>query len=102
MPTISEEFEGFTDFNLSAVFNRSPAIRRSYSRPNSARTFLSAASMAWRLAGIEKSVYGSFWNIDYCSNKLKLVPLCFTLAKANSQSWPKPQTQFSDAARPSQ
>src|SRR6266404_165721 len=59
MPTISEGFEGLTDFNLSGVFNSSPAKRRSYSRPSSEPTFASAASIACRLAGVEKSVKGS-------------------------------------------
>src|SRR5260221_1135919 len=59
MPTISEGLEGLTDFNLSGVFNGSPAKRRSYSRPNSEPTFASAASIACRLAGVEKSVKGS-------------------------------------------
>src|SRR5262249_46871912 len=59
MPTISEGLEGLTDFSLPGVFSRSPAIRRSYSRPNSERTFARAASIACRLAGMEKSVNGS-------------------------------------------
>src|SRR5260370_40124712 len=60
IPTISEGFDGLTDFSLSGVRNRSPAIDRSYSRPNSERTFARAASIDCRLAAMEKSVYGSF------------------------------------------
>src|SRR5262245_9201383 len=59
MPTISEGLEGLTDFSLPGVFSRSPAIRRSYSRPNSERTFANAASIACRLVGTEKLVKGS-------------------------------------------
>src|SRR5882672_8495610 len=59
MPTISEGLEGLTDFSLSGVFSRSPAIRRSYSRPNSERTFARAASIACRSPGVEKSMKGS-------------------------------------------
>src|SRR5437762_2624109 len=62
MPTTSAGFDGFTDFSLSGVRRRSPAMRRSYSRPNWARTAAKAASMACKFAREEESVYGSFRN----------------------------------------
>src|SRR5258706_6270186 len=60
MPTICEGFDGLTDFSLPDVLRCSPSMRKSYSRPNSERTFARADSMACRFAGTEKSVYGSF------------------------------------------
>src|SRR2546421_9284735 len=38
-----------------------------YSRPNSPATFFSAASIAERFSGLEKSVNGSFTNSETCT-----------------------------------
>src|SRR5882672_8052633 len=52
-------------------------MRRSYSRPNSERTFASAASIACRLAGVEKSMKGSLRKSDIGFTRLEvgLLPL---------------------------
>src|SRR4030095_9650482 len=60
MPTICDGFAGLTELSLSPVAIHSPPIRSWYSRPNSDRTLASAASMACRFAGCEKSAVGSF------------------------------------------
>src|ERR1035438_9077894 len=61
-PTISLGFDGFTDSSLSPVEMYSLPMRSRYSRPNSERTCRRASSMARRLAGWEKSAYGSLRN----------------------------------------
>src|SRR5271157_1009962 len=58
-PTTWRESDGFTEVSMSPVENHSPPMLRAYSRPNSERTRARAVSMAWRLAGTEKSAWGS-------------------------------------------
>src|ERR1039457_2263659 len=62
MPTTSAGLDGLTEGSLSPVEMDSWPMRKGYSRPNSERTFLRAASMACRLAGWEKSATGSLRN----------------------------------------
>src|SRR5690242_10837153 len=62
MPTTSEGREGLSDSSLAADLRRSPAIRRSYSRPNSDRTFASTVRIASAFSFRLKSVYASLTN----------------------------------------
>src|SRR5215213_9828521 len=54
--------DGLIDSNVFRPVIRSPPMTIGYSRPNSPFTFSSAASMAARFSGFEKSVSGSFVN----------------------------------------
>ena len=62
VPTTSLGLDGLNDFSLFSVRISSPPRTIGYSFKNSDRTKARAFSMAFRSAGFEKSVSGSFLN----------------------------------------
>src|SRR5579884_615778 len=65
-PTICSGWAGLMERILFSVETRRPPMSRGYSRPNCARTFSSAASIAARFSVAEKSVSGSLRNSESC------------------------------------
>src|SRR5580704_15541424 len=59
-----EGCDGFTDVIFAVVTTFWPPMYIGYSLPNSAATFFSAASMAERFSGLEKSMNGSLVNSE--------------------------------------